>query len=408
MGVLDRLLIVIAPDWHVRLWYLCATRAGSHRGNRGRFTRTLAAMARLRYLRPRWWHGGAVLVLVATLAAVLVFAGGDDDHPRQGPPGTGPLTLVTLGDSTLSGEGTGVYEPGTNGQDGNWCHRSPKSAVHTTSVPGIQKTINLACSGAPSEHLRRDTSYRQYTEPSQTKRLAELTRNHRIAAVVIAVGANDEPHFSQHVTRCAKAWFGGTPCREAIAPGWRADVDAMVPKVVRAVRDVHAVLAKVGYQRADYELVMLSYAAPVGPDIPDRLRTLAGCPFLVEDLHWIKEVGVTVLSDGLRRAAEQANARFLDMSRSGEGHEACSGDARAEWFSRLTVRWNDLGDAQRASHAATESFHPNVAGHAQVGRCITEFLRTSERRAACRVGPDGDLHARAERPVAPNRVAPVR
>lgn len=36
-------------------------------------------------------------------------------------------SLISLGDSEISGEGVGTYEPGTNGPD-NWCHRSPDSA----------------------------------------------------------------------------------------------------------------------------------------------------------------------------------------------------------------------------------------------------------------------------------------
>lgn len=346
--------------------------------------------------RLRWWHAGAIVALVAIAAVVAVFIGSDEpvSRQRQGPPGTGPLTLVTLGDSTLSGEGTGIYEPGTDGQGGNWCHRSPHSAAHNTSVPGITKTINLACSGAPTAHLRLE-GYRQYGEPSQSKQLARLVKTHRVAAVVIAIGANDEPRFSRHVTKCAKAWFGGTPCSPSIARNWQSDVDVMVPKAVRAIRDVRGVLARAGYRQRDYQMVLLSYASPVSPDIPENLRSLAGCPFRTEDLRWIKEDGVRVLNDGLRRAADTARVRFLDMSHSGDGHEACTGgsDPRGEWFSRLTVRFDDFREAGRASHAATESFHPNRAGHAQVGRCVTAFLGTTHAAGACVPGPDGNLHA---------------
>lgn len=354
-------------------------------------------MRRLRNSRLRWWHGGVLAVLAAIGTGAVLFFGGDQPakEPRPGPPGVGPLTLVTLGDSTLSGEGTGVYEPGTNGERGNWCHRSPLSAVHTTSVPGIEETINLACSGAPSAHLQL-RGHRQYGEQSQAKRLGELTQNHRIAAVAIAIGANDDPHFSRHVTKCAKAWFGGQPCSAAIAPGWRAAVDNMVPKVVAAIQDVRSVLERRGYKRSDYQLVLLSYAAPIAPGIPENLRSLAGCPFQNADLRWVKDEGIPVLNDGMRRAAGETGVRFLDMSRSGEGHEACTGgdDPSSEWFSRLTVRFDDLEDIQRAGHAATESFHPNIAGHAQVGRCVTEFLRSTRAASSCVVGTDGNLHAR--------------
>ncbi|MGH3434303.1 MAG: GDSL-type esterase/lipase family protein, partial [Thermocrispum sp.] len=166
-------------------------------------------------------------------------------------------------------------------------------------------------------------------------------------------------------------------------------------KVVRALSDIRTVMAESGYRRNEYQLVLMSYASPVSPDIPEKLRSLDGCPFRVSDLTWIASTGVRELSKGLRRAADEAGARFLDLSRAGDGHEACTGgaDPSSEWFTRLTVRWDDLSDVTRAGHAAQESYHPNKEGHAQIARCLTEFLGMPETRAACLEGPDGNLHA---------------
>jgi hypothetical protein len=105
-----------------------------------------------------------------------------------------------------------------------------------------------------------------------------------------------------------------------------------------------------------------------------------------------------VLSAGIRQAATEAGARFLDLSRAGAGREACSGgaDPSKEWFSRLTLQLKDLGQVDRASHALQESFHPNAAGHAEFARCLTEFLGTSKGNAACLPGADGNLHSAPE------------
>lgn len=353
-------------------------------------------MPLLRRTRVRWWHTALVLVLLASVLTVVFFVPGEEAPQRsqKGPPGSGPLTIVSIGDSTLSGEGTGTYTAETNGRGGNWCHRSPDAMVHRTDVPGVRQTINLACSGANSEHVRL-TNAKKYTEGSQTAQLREVVEDHRVAAVVVAVGANDDPHFSARLTECAKAYWGGTPCTESMARNWEPIIQSMWPKVVRALADVRSVLAEAGYQRGDYQLVVLSYPSPVSPDIPDSLRSLDGCPFRKSDLTWISTTGVRELSKGLRLAADEAGARFLDLSRAGEGHEACTGgkNADSEWFTRLTVRWDDLNDVVRASHAAQESYHPNRAGHAQVARCVTEVLNMAEPRAACLEGDDGNLHA---------------
>ena len=352
--------------------------------------------------RYRWWIGGGVLVFVAVLLGVFVFSGpGTPPGPVRppGPPGTGPLTIVTLGDSTLSGEGAGNYTPDTNGTNGDWCHRSPAATVFETHVPGVVAKVNLACSGATAAQVGLGDA-KQYTEPSQATQLAQLIRDdHRVAVVVIGVGANDDPHFSQLVSQCFQAWFvaGDAPCSATIKSTWQDRINAMVPKVVAAVSDVKTVLARAGYQQGDYQLVLQSYASPIGPDIPANLQNLNGCPFRTEDLRWMRDEGVEMLSAGIAQAAAQTGARFLDLSRAGRGHEACSGGANpsTEWFSRLTLQLNDLADADRASHALQESFHPNANGHAEFGRCLTEFLATALPSAACLAGSDGTLHPAA-------------
>lgn len=337
----------------------------------------------------------AVILLAGVLVAVFFFPGEEPAQKRRtGPPGTGPLTVVSMGDSTLSGEGIGRYTDDTDGSGGNWCHRSPDATIHQVDLPGVETKVNLACSGANTDLVRLGKA-RKYTEGSQAAQLREVAETHRVTAVVVAVGANDDPHFSARLTECAKAYWGGTPCTEAMARTWKPTIGRMWPKVVRALGDIRAVLGEAGYRRGDYQLVLMSYPSPVSPDIPEKLRSLDGCPFRSSDLTWIESTGVGELSKGLRKAADEAGARFLDLSEAGKGHEACTGgdDPSSEWFTRLTVRWDDLSDVTRAGHAAQESYHANKAGHAQVGRCLTEFLGKAEARAACRVGPDGNLHA---------------
>ncbi|EHR51095.1 hypothetical protein SacmaDRAFT_2857 [Saccharomonospora marina XMU15] len=354
--------------------------------------------------RSRWWLAGLALAGVVVLVAVFVLVDVGDQGPteRPGPPGTGPLTVVSMGDSTISGEGAGDYTPRTNGRAGNWCHRSANALVHKVRYGGAVESVNLACSGAPSGHVALG-DVKQYTEPSQAAQLRELVKTHRVVAVVVAVGANDEPHFSRLISECFTAWFmeTGSPCSERIKADWQSRVDAMVPKVTAALRDIRTVLRQAGYDREDYELLLQSYASPIGAGIPESLRNLNGCPFRIDDLKWVEQTGAVSLSAGLRRAAAGAGARFLDLSRAGEGHEACSGGDRAdnEWFTRFTVEWDDLKVVERASHALQESFHPNAKGHEQFARCVSEFLATNDPAAACLEGQDGNLHA-APSPVA--------
>jgi hypothetical protein len=85
--------------------------------------------------------GGTLLT-----AGLLAVAG--SASPATAAPGTGPTAVVALGDSAISGEGAGAYEPGTNGPGGDFCHRSTRALIQQTAIPGIQSRISLACSGA--------------------------------------------------------------------------------------------------------------------------------------------------------------------------------------------------------------------------------------------------------------------
>lgn len=337
----------------------------------------------------------AVLVVLFGAVADLIVPRPAPPAPKPGPP-NGPLTIVSLGDSTVSGEGTGDYTLTTNGRGGDWCHRSPNAEIDHTHLPGVVRTVNLACSGASTAQVGLGPA-RQYGEPSQTQRLVQLARHNRVVAIVVAVGANDEPHFSQLLNACVGAWADQGSCSRGFEPQWQHRINAMVPKVTKVLDEIRAAMASVHYAPGTYQLVLQSYAAPVGPNAAGDLLSLAGCPFRVVDLNWVRNTAIHALDDGLRAAADKARARFLDLADAGLGHEACSGGKRTdnEWFTRLTVAWQDVTNSQRVSHALQASFHPNARGAAAFGDCLGQFLATTDRAAACLAGRNGELHPAA-------------
>jgi hypothetical protein len=337
----------------------------------------------------------SLLVLAATVLLGMAVLTSDlylPGLPEQ--PAKLPAAVVTIGDSTLSGEGGGNYAPGTNGENGNWCHRSPAAPVNQLRLPRSVTRINLACAGARATDLQVTPG----PEPSQTEQLGELARRYRITDVVVAVGANDDPDFIDTVNRCVEAWVRRAEegCSAQLRESWPQHVAQMRPKVLAALNDIRRVLDEAGYTPESYSLILQSYASPVGPGIRPELHGLSGCPFQTTDMTWIRDTGVPQLSAGLQAAARDAGARFLDLSRAGHGHEACTGDpetAEGEWFTRLTVDWESLQDDSRAPHAMQESFHPNAVGQAQFAGCLSEFMATGDRRAACLPDERGDLHA---------------
>lgn len=309
-----------------------------------------------------------------------------------------PTAIVSLGDSAISGEGAGSYEAGTEGQNGNWCHRSTVALVHRTQV--ADRTFNLACSGADSANVSlADTVH--YTEGSQARRLIAIAQQYRVTTVVLQVGANDDPQFADTIVSCIAAWLNpfGPSCRSSLQTQWPARLAAMAPKVEKAVTDVRSAMSQAGYADSSYSFVLTSYASPLTEKMDKYLHGPHGCPVRLADAEYGRTVAVPQFSTALRGVATRTGVKFLDFARATENREACSnksGSSTGEWQRRITVDPEALvhgGLDAIGIHLAQQSFHPNAAGHAQLGRCVTEFVNSGADTARCLVGADGNLHA---------------
>ena len=127
-----------------------------------------------------------------------------------------------------------------------------------------------------------------------------------------------------------------------------------------------------------------------------------GCPYSRADARWARTVLFPQLSRRLREVAADAGCGSSTCLRATEGREACSRvPADEDWQRRLTVDPNALvygGLDAVGYHLAQESFHPSAAGHAELGRCVGEFLRGDAVQRGVPGGGDGQLHATASVP----------
>lgn len=329
-----------------------------------------------------------MLATLAALAAALLGA-----VPAAAQPGSTPAVVV-LGDSAASGDGAGDYEDGTRGENGNWCHRSAHAYVHRTGL--APESVNLACSGAKAADVAFGSG-KHYTERSQAQRLVDVAKRYRVATVVLQVGANDDAALNATGIACIRAFLDPTtpPCRETLGPDLGDRIAATAPKVEAAARDVRAAMRKAGYTDTGYQLVIVSYAAPVTEHMLP-LQAPQGCPFSKADAGWGRTVAFPQVSAMLGGVAERAGARFLDLVRATEGYEACTHPlANDEWQRRVTVDPEALvhgGLDAFGFHLAQESFHPRAIAHAEMGRCLGDFVRAAAPAAACIAGKDGKVH----------------
>ncbi|MDB1086085.1 ricin-type beta-trefoil lectin domain protein [Streptomyces sp. ACA25] len=302
--------------------------------------------------------------------------------PAQRPMDERAVSLASLGDSEISGEGVGNYEEPTDGPT-NWCHRSYDAAIHRTDIPA-DVTYNFACSGANTENIRIGGTPQYSDELVQSDSLAIAARNTRVDTVLLVAGANDDLEFGPVMTDCVIRWFAlwQGNCAPVYAPGWQARVDGLRPKVEATVTDLHTVMAEAGYARDDYRLILLGYPSPVGPDFQDNPsfpgKIPGGCTLATSDAAWGRDVAVPLFQQGMRTAAQNADATYLDASRLFHGHEVCMDNT---WARGLTV---DLSNPfPPDSNSVRQSFHPNYRGHGAFASCLSQLHASGLTEASC-------------------------
>ncbi|MET9951018.1 ricin-type beta-trefoil lectin domain protein [Streptomyces sp. NPDC006339] len=301
--------------------------------------------------------------------------------PEERPLAQRRTGLISLGDSEISGEGVGTYEPPTDGPT-NWCHRSPDAAIHRTGIPA-DLTFNVSCSGAYTGNIRIGGSKQYADELVQSDNLAVKARNTRIKMVLLVAGANDDLQFGPVMTDCVTRYLTlQGPCEPKYAPGWQARVDGLVPKVEQTVRDLRTVMRDAGYADGDYKLVVMGYPSPIGPDFHDNPgfpgKLACGGLGYDSDTTWGRDTAVPAFERGMRRAAAATGAVYLDNSRLFHGHEVCMEDT---WARGLYVDLSKPGTPDENS--VRQSFHPNKGGHAAFASCLTQLYGTSLREASC-------------------------
>ncbi|MFF5785246.1 ricin-type beta-trefoil lectin domain protein [Streptomyces sp. NPDC012693] len=301
--------------------------------------------------------------------------------PEERPLAQRRTGLISLGDSEISGEGVGTYEPPTNGPT-NWCHRSPDAAIHRTGIPA-DLTFNVSCSGAYSGNIRIGGSKQYADELVQSDNLAVKARNTRIKMVLLVAGANDDLQFGPVMTDCVTRYLTlQGPCEPKYAPGWQARVDGLVPKVEQTVRDLKNVMRDAGYADGDYKLVLMGYPSPIGPDFHDNPnfpgKLVCGGLGYDSDTVWGRNTAVPAFERGMRAAAASTGAVYLDNSRLFHGHEVCMEDP---WARGLYIDLSKPGTPDENS--VRQSFHPNARGHAAFASCLTQIYDAGVREASC-------------------------
>jgi hypothetical protein len=342
-------------------------------------------------------------------------------------PGVGTPTVVTLGDSAISGEG-GRWAGNTNqsssrvdalGSRAYWdtssgeaipgCHRSRAAQAH---IGGGVNSLNLACSGAktttggtgsgqafkPGIDFYSDSAGRQ----GQALALREYAKTHNVRAVVVMIGANNYG-FAAVVERCVTNW--------ATSPSWLknycSDDSAMTSRFTTArqqtetanVRDafvrVAQAMADAKYSPSQYKIIAQTYWSPIPrgsgfryPETGWTRQSIGGCGTWNRDADWANNTVVTAMNNSVKNGAAAAglpNVVTLDLVDSLVGRRLCentvglleeTGTAswqsagavdRSEWVAQIRTVTTIVGPYQ-----LQESGHASYWGQMAMRNCLRQ------------------------------------
>ncbi|WP_106319261.1 hypothetical protein [Actinoplanes italicus] len=263
-------------------------------------------------------------VLTAVLAAFVLFM------PASPAGAALPSAAVALGDSFISGEGAGAYQPvpdangvaqgfpGWSAANANayFCHRSANASIFRAELPGIAARFNLACSGGRPYDIASASSTRTGGRQvaSQIDQLRAVAQTHDIDLVLLGIGSNNSSFtFGDVAIKCANrfiadAWTGWwefwayingpvpqQPCA-ADDLATAAQLQTATTETTAAVRELLTVLEQIDPD-GQHRVVLQDYTNPLATDVlqslveednrqddRDKFRALgaeryrAGCP----------------------------------------------------------------------------------------------------------------------------------
>jgi len=329
-------------------------------------------------------------------------------------PGVGTPTVVTLGDSAISGE-AGRWAGNTNqspskvdalGSTAYWdtptgeaipgCHRSKAAQAF---IGGGVNGVNLACSGArtsttgtgsgqdfkPGIDFYSDASGRK----GQARMLQEEAARRNVKAVVVMIGANNYG-FGAIVERCVTNW--------ATSPSWwknycSDDSDmtsgftaARQQQETTAVKDallrVRDAMSGAGYADTAYKIIAQTYWTPIPRASGFRYgetgwtrQSVGGCGIWNRDADWAHNVVVPAMNGSVRNGAAAtglSNIVVLDLQNALDGRRLCETGVgvleevgianwtspgavdRTEWVAQIRTATTIFGpyQLQEASHAS--------------------------------------------------------
>lgn len=275
-------------------------------------------------------------VVLAVVAATLVSPGSAHAQPAADP----GLRVAILGDSYISGEGTGDFISGTD-TSSNRCHRSVRSwAFMTARVLADGDTDDIeffACSGATIDDMWNENGPSHGNERAQLDAFESAHKQDPFDVVFVSIGGNDAG-FGDLALACVTS-----NCRNDSEYVTRIDTE-VTPLVMQVLQRLRSITG------SQVPIFHVGY--------PDPLRPVGTCLGLLgisqAEQRWLSSQYVATLNSELNRAARQAGVNFLDTSSWFEGHSICPPSGAERFANGLRL------------FSQSDSLHPTSAGYREI------------------------------------------
>jgi hypothetical protein len=359
-------------------------------------------------------------VVLAVLAAVPAAAFADG-------PGVGTATVVSVGDSAISGE-AGRWAGNTNnspslvdalGSTAYWdtgtgeaipgCHRSKAAEIN---IGGGVASKNLACSGARTytQAYSSGSDFKPgldfYDDGAghigQAKALQQYAATHNVKMVVALIGANNYG-FADIVQTCVTDWYFSPSwwpnyCYDdsSVSSRFTASNQALITSQnAGAFQNLRTAMRNAGYGDSQWKLLVQTYASPVPPGALFRYsqsgytrQTVGGCGVWNRDADWANNTAVVAMNNSAKNGAAQSgltNVAILDFSQLLVGRRLCENTVglleekgvsswtapgaadKTEWVSQIRTSSTIFGPYQ-----LQEDLHPSYWGQLAERNCVRQ------------------------------------
>lgn len=333
----------------------------------------------------RWWGNGDLA------AAAFCTRGGTDRAAYR-------FATICRYDPKGVYDGTAVdpRRPTTTG-----CHRSDVAEITGTRQVALTP-VNLACSGAETEHVLSEPF--KENKASQARLLQTLAATHQVKLIVVSIGGNDL-NVSDFLRRCTDQYMNSRPSCAATGEGDRllAQLPQVATNVGKVIDKIRQVMNAAGSSTGNYKLILQSYPSPVPTSAEVRdifpeagggktKRTLVGgCPLWDADFDLMHDTLTPAIDTMLQKVATDKNVTFLSMLHALDGHALCENGTRqagpSEDAGKLgsQMEWVRFGTAgmKISQGYQQESLHPNAFAQQFQGRCLAAAYQNPSLTQIC-------------------------